>query len=94
MLVDVAPQMNTHRLFAVEQFIRYTPYLTKDDFSNGPGITVLLQRADIQTNRLLDDIVLAIRHKKRPIRQVHYRRHNHDTGEEWCVVLQRSRQAD
>lgn len=93
-LIDIGPQVNTHSFLAVEQLIRHTAYLAENYTSNGPCITVLLQGADIEANRLFDDVVLAIRDQKRPIRQVHHRRHDDDTREEWRVVQQRPGQAN
>jgi len=78
--------MDAHGLFAVEQRVRHAPDLAQHDVGNRPCVGVLLQRADVQPDRLLDDVVLAVGDQEGPVRQVHDRRHDHDTCEEGGVV--------
>jgi hypothetical protein len=86
MVIDITPQMYTHRLFTVEQRVRYTPYLPEDYIRYRPRITVLLQGSDVETDGLLNDVVLAVGNKERPVREMHDARHDHHACEEGCVV--------
>jgi hypothetical protein len=90
-LSDVAPQMDAHCLFAVEQSVRHTSYLAQHDVCNGPSIRVLLQRADIEADRLLDDVVLAVGDEEGPVREMDHGRHDDYACEEGGVVEQLAR---
>jgi hypothetical protein len=46
-LIDITPQMDAHRLFTVEQRVRYAPYLPQDYTRNRPRVAVLLQCPDV-----------------------------------------------
>lgn len=87
--------MDAHGLLAVEQRVRDAAHLAQDHIRNGPGIAVGLQRADVEADRLLDDIVVAVRDEEGPIRQVDDAGHDDDAGEEGGVVLEaRAGEAD
>jgi hypothetical protein len=46
----------------------------------------LLQSTDVQADRLLDDVILAVRDEERPVGQVHDGRHDDDACEKGCVL--------
>jgi hypothetical protein len=93
-LVDIAPQMDAHCLLTVEQRVCNTADLAEDDVGNGPRVGVLLQCANVEANRLLDDVVLAVRNEERPVGEMNYRRHDDDACEEWRVVEQLAGETD
>ena len=80
--------MDTHRLLAVEERVRYATYLPQHHMCDRPGIGVLLQSPDVQSNGLLDDVVLAVGDEERPVGEVHDGRHDHYAREEGRVVQQ------
>ena len=83
-LGDVAPQMDAHGLLAVEERVRDAAHLAEHDAGDGPGVAVLLQGADVETDGLLDDVVLAVGDQEGPVRQVHDGRHDdHARGSGW-----------
>jgi hypothetical protein len=93
-LVDVTPQMDAHRLLAVEQRVRNAPYLTQHHIRNRPCVAVLLQRPDVQPDRLLDDVILAVGDEEGPVGQVHNGRHDYHACEEGGVVEELAGEAD
>jgi hypothetical protein len=60
MLIDVAPQMDAHGLLAVEQRVGNATDLAEDHVRNGPCVRVLLKCANVEADRLLDNVVLAV----------------------------------
>lgn len=59
--------MNTHGLLAVEQRMRHSSHLTEDHTRNWPRPAHLLQHADIHSDVLLDDVVLAVGDEEGPV---------------------------
>lgn len=92
-LVDVAPEMDAHCLFAIEEGVGYAADLAEDDLGNGPCVGVLLQGADVEADGLLDDVVLAVGDEEGPVGQVDDGRHDDDAGEEGCVMEELGGQA-
>ena len=70
-LVDVAPEMDVHSLFAIEQRMRYTADLAQDDMGDWPCVGVLLESAYVEADGLFNDVVLTVRDKEGPVREVH-----------------------
>lgn len=64
---NVAPQVDAHGLLAVEQRVCHAADLAEHDVRNRPRVRVLLQRAHVQADRLLDDVVLAVGDEERPV---------------------------
>lgn len=86
--------MYAHGFLAVEQRVRDTPDLAEHHVRNGPGIAVLLECADVETDGLLDDVVLAVGDEERPVGEVDDRGHDYDAGEEGGVVEELAWQTD
>lgn len=93
-LVDVAPEMNTHRLLTVEKRVRHTSHLAQHNICDGPCVGVLLEGSNIQSNGLFDDVVLAVRNQEGPVREMNDGGHDDNTCEERCVVLQLAGESD
>jgi hypothetical protein len=93
-LIDITPQVYTHRLLTIKERVRHTSHLTQHYIRYRPRIAVLLQRADVEPDRLLDDVVLAVGDEEGPVREMHDGRHYDDACEKGSVVEELAGEAD